>query len=546
MPIIDSLASVAAAPDITIIGSGPVGLAVALGCAKSGRSVCVIESGGRNIERSAERLSRAEIVDARRHDSMEIAVRRGLGGTSRLWGGRIVPLDEIDFDCRYAEEGAEWPIKHSDLLAEYASAAEFFGLANGDFESPVPGFTLPSGACIADLELWCPETDMARLHLAKLNAPNGPRVLLGATVIGLEFDDKSRRVNRIVIATADGRHAIPVKTLVLAGGGLESTRLLLSEQRRHPHLFGGIGGSLGRYYMGHISGKIASLSLTRPRDVEFLDFFLKPRGGYARRRFTFERQVLKESGIQNVALWIDNPPFYQAAHRSGALSLVYLALAIGPIGRRLVSEAVRTSHVGRAPGNLLKHIGNIFSVPIRTAGDIFHVLRDRYISKPKRPGFIIRNDAGRYALHYHAEQRPNADSRVTLADSTDELGVPRLKIDLRYRPDDAVSVLKAHVLLNTALTESGHGSLEYWQPEAERIDHVMSQASDGIHQIGTTRMSASPQTGVVDEHCRVHGIDNLYVASSSVFPTSGQANPTFAAVALALRLARRLSILRDT
>ncbi len=545
MPIFDDLTSVASTPDITVVGSGPAGLAVALSCAKAGRSVCVIESGGRNVERAAERLSRAEIVDARRHVPMDIAVRRGLGGTSSLWGGRIVPLDEIDFDRRFVGEDAEWPIKHSDLSVGYSDAAEFFGLPDADFKSQVVGFSLPAGVHTADLELWCPETDMARLHLAQLDAPNGPRVLLGATVVGLEFDESNRRVRRVVIATADGRRTIPVKNLVLAGGGLESTRLLLSEQRRYPQMFGGVDGPLGRYYMGHISGKIASIALAKPPDVESLDFFLARCGGFARRRFTFDRQVLHDSSIQNIALWIDNPPFDWAAHRSGTLSLVYLALAIGPIGRRLVSEAVRASHVGPTPGNYLKHIRNIFSAPHRTAREIFHVLRDRYVSKPRRPGFIIRNEAGRYALHYHAEQRPNADSRVTLADSTDELGVPRLKIDLRYRRDDAASVVKAHVLLNAALTESGHGSLEYWQPETKRIDHVMDQASDGIHQIGTTRMSASSKTGIVDQHCRVHGIDNLYLASTSVFPTSGQANPTFTAVALALRLARRLSTLRD-
>ncbi|MCP2802701.1 GMC family oxidoreductase, partial [Salmonella enterica subsp. enterica serovar Typhimurium] len=79
--------------------------------------------------------------------------------------------------------------------------------------------------------------------------------------------------------------------------------------------------------------------------------------------------------------------------------------------------------------------------------------------------------------------------------------------------------------------------LEYWMPEAERIDAVLSQAADGFHQIGTARMAAHWRDGVVDPRCRVFGTDNLYVASSAVFPSSGQANPTLTIVALSARIA---------
>jgi choline dehydrogenase-like flavoprotein len=64
--------------------------------------------------------------------------------------------------------------------------------------------------------------------------------------------------------------------------------------------------------------------------------------------------------------------------------------------------------------------------------------------------------------------------------------------------------------------------------------------SGSRHHLGTTRMSDDPKTGVVDANCRVHGVANLYVAGSSVFPTSGYANPTLTIVALALRLGDEL------
>jgi choline dehydrogenase-like flavoprotein len=68
----------------------------------------------------------------------------------------------------------------------------------------------------------------------------------------------------------------------------------------------------------------------------------------------------------------------------------------------------------------------------------------------------------------------------------------------------------------------------------------MRSASDGFHQIGLTRMAEHPTDGVVDANCKAFGVDNLFIASSSVFRTAGQANPTFSAVALGLRLADHL------
>lgn len=63
-----------------------------------------------------------------------------------------------------------------------------------------------------------------------------------------------------------------------------------------------------------------------------------------------------------------------------------------------------------------------------------------------------------------------------------------------------------------------------------------SSMEGGKHHMGTTRMHADPKRGVVHPDCGVHAIANLYVADSSVFPTSGYANPTLTIVALALRL----------
>lgn len=84
-----------------------------------------------------------------------------------------------------------------------------------------------------------------------------------------------------------------------------------------------------------------------------------------------------------------------------------------------------------------------------------------------------------------------------------------------------------------------YSSIIRWTPWNE----IGNNWSVNGHHIGTTRMSASsePTQGVVDENLKIHGIDNLYVAGASVFPTAGVSNPTLTIVALSIRLAEHLT-----
>jgi choline dehydrogenase-like flavoprotein len=142
------------------------------------------------------------------------------------------------------------------------------------------------------------------------------------------------------------------------------------------------------------------------------------------------------------------------------------------------------------------------------------------------------------SLMYHGEHLPNDDSYVEPTSSHDQLGVPRLRTHLRFSENDVENVLRAHRALDEFLREHALGRLVYRHDDLRAA--VRAQLSGGYHQAGTTRMSDSPQDGVVDRNLAVHGFDDLYVASSSVFVTSGQANSTFMVIALALRLVDHL------
>jgi choline dehydrogenase-like flavoprotein len=124
--------------------------------------------------------------------------------------------------------------------------------------------------------------------------------------------------------------------------------------------------------------------------------------------------------------------------------------------------------------------------------------------------------------------------------------MPRVALDWRLSPIDKRSVRVTMEALDGELRRLDLGTCtpEPWLaedgPDWEVDPLISNHPIGGFHHMGTTRMAASPRAGVVDADCRVHGVANLYVAGSSVFPTGGWANPTLTIVALALRLADHL------
>ena len=125
-----------------------------------------------------------------------------------------------------------------------------------------------------------------------------------------------------------------------------------------------------------------------------------------------------------------------------------------------------------------------------------------------------------------------------LSEARDQLGQRRLRVDWRMSEADVLSLQKAYGVLAEELDRTGTGVLNY--DPATVAERARAEGAYGGHHIGAARMSASPEDGVVDSQCRVHGVGNLHLASAAVFPTSGQANPTLTLLALTLRLAARL------
>jgi choline dehydrogenase-like flavoprotein len=133
---------------------------------------------------------------------------------------------------------------------------------------------------------------------------------------------------------------------------------------------------------------------------------------------------------------------------------------------------------------------------------------------------------------------------VFLSEDRDAFGMRRLVVDWRMSESDIRSVVESHRIFAGAILGSGVGELRFFD---EDLDAAARRCVPvGGHHIGTARMADNPSLGVVDHRCRLHEATNAYVASSAVFPTSGQANPTLTIVALAIRLADHLKRLHKS
>jgi choline dehydrogenase-like flavoprotein len=140
----------------------------------------------------------------------------------------------------------------------------------------------------------------------------------------------------------------------------------------------------------------------------------------------------------------------------------------------------------------------------------------------------------------YCEHAPNSQSRIYLSHERDRLQMNRLVLDWKVGSEETKSLIRLQELVNSSLKKAQTGYLDNTSQPLSDLRYT-----DASHHIGTTRMSDDPRTGVVDRDCRVRGIRNLFIAGSSIFPTSGYANPTLTIVAVAIRLAEHLKSIRD-
>lgn len=507
--------------DVCVVGGGPAGLSIAQELNDRGLSVVVLEAGEGPYDRHDRRMWPHSILDHLRgaqalargtsdgepYFPLRMSRARGLGGSTNALKGhglRARPLDAFDFEQRL---GASWPIGYQEFDAHVERAMTWCGL-DGDLHP----------------EVWNASPLIAgEERLERLTILDGPRdAFTGAAVQGVSASDvrlithavavelslTGRAFDRVLARTLGGNSfSVASKRCIVAAGGIDNARLLLAS----PGVLTRMGPSadnVGRYFMEH-PHYAAGYILPASRDsAEHINAVLRAPAGSEMVIALSDDVVGKHHLFRSV---FELAPTYREAADPGvrAAGSLLRMVPFGPFkGRGRVKEV---------------------SAALRGSRSLAATARARLSSSREKDAF---------ALLTMSEQPPIASSRVTLSDRRDAVGLPLPALHWEVRDDEFASMRRTLAILGGIVESHGLGEVRsIWDQGLSRPPVVHG----GWHHMGTTRMTADPDAGVVDSDCRVHGIDGLFVAGSSVFPTGGFVNPTLTLVALGLRLADHLS-----
>lgn len=509
--------------DVCIAGAGVAGITIARELIGTKLDVCLLESGGADFERDTQALYEGENLGRPYYDLDESRLRF-FGGTTVVWGGRCVPLNAIDFERRDWVPYSGWPFAKDDLTAYYRRAQQAVELGPGIYDEQaweLLGITPPAfNPAEVRTDFWHFDRAFARYgfaHCRDLQAAPNVRILLHANVTNIQIDSDAIRVDHADIATLQGRKGrVRAKIYILAAGGIENARLLLVSRGVQPNGIANQHDLVGRFFMEHPHGRAAQVFTPDP--YRLWTMYRKRFGRDGRQYAPILRAgegLQKREGILNSCTAIK-------CQRTPELGL--------PIGKALY-RSIKARTDSDARGRTMWRV-------YKWANALSHRLSDPLVRRMQ-----LASGRGGLYLIVRAEQAPNPHSRVVLSDRRDALGVPQADLDWRLSPLDKRSVAVLAEALDNEFQRLGLGRvrIQDWLRDGTTtwpLDPTVSNHPiGGYHHIGTTRMATDPKRGVVDADGRVHGIANLYIAGSSVFPTAGWANPTLTIIALSLRLA---------
>jgi choline dehydrogenase-like flavoprotein len=506
--------------DVCIVGAGPAGISIARELIGNGAQVWLLESGGRDMERRAQRLNNGQSVGYPIHRTHQSRIR-AFGGTSRHWtrpgdgSWAARPLDPIDFEVRPGIRYSGWPFDRTHLDQYYAQAQEVGRLGPFDYDARrwadqerTPPLPLLPGA-VETTVFQHGTADFDGYYEEIVRAPN-VTLMLHASVVDLATDGDPGLVDRVEVRREDGsRFFVRPRLVVLAAGGIENPRLLLlSDSPIHRNGLGNDHDLVGRFFAERMSGQTGHIIPASPELIGRAGLYPvhEPAPGVlVQGALRVRDDVQRERQLLNCAF------FLVARNHSITSEAVRSVATLAKAWRRRPLPAGMSGHLRNAATGL---------------GDLGAYARDRL----RRPARDV------LALHAQGEQAPNPDSRVTLGTRRDRFGLPTARVDWRPAASDRASIRATQEAIDEALRGAGLGHVELMLGD----EHPALLLEGNYHHLGATRMHTDPSMGVVDADCRVHGIRNLYVAGSSVFPTYGCSNPTLTVVALALRLADHL------
>ena len=504
---------------IAIIGAGAAGITLALELSQKFSEVLLFESGSLDFEQQTQVLYDGPNLGHGGPDLISSRLRY-FGGSTNHWAGQCAPLDAVDFEANADPTYSGWPITLKDLAPYYARAypycelgtykehSQFFENAASHTQSVVGGPEFE----LAEFR-YSPPTKFGERYRAALASSDRIKVYLNANLTDLSVFDNGLRVSALEVQTLTGRKMrVTADCYVLACGGIENARILLNCNKFYKNGLGNENDLVGRFFMDHLD---AGGGYIFPSDEHFTlgDFsFLAGHDEKTKISLAFANSaetVMKRQRLP-CSLFLQ-PEFAESSAVVRAMSSpAFLAV------RELVKN-VGAAHFSRRTVEL--GCGALDD-PKQVAMALYYRATDSFRNRGMLKSIFVRLEGG---------QMPNPESRVVLTDKVDVLGMRRVGLDWRVTDAEHQS------LHNTAMEFArGVGLAGLGRMRVHTMDEI--QPSTAYHHMGTTRMSRNSKSGVVDENCCVHGIANVFVAGSSIFPISGRVNPTLTIVALAIRL----------
>lgn len=519
--------------DICLIGAGAAGITIARELAGSALRVCLVEGGGSQYEyQESQQLYAGNSVGV--PVALEAGRLRFLGGTTNHWGGRCATLDEQDFRQRDWIPHSGWPIDRAELDPYYLRARQVCGfsspwLSDQDTLSYL-NVTLPAfnqewlrpflwhyTPVMKDAPAW----HWATAYGPLLQQSSNIRTLLHANFAAFTTSGDRTRVRSLTVQSINGVSArIDAAKFVVCCGGIENARLLLLAAEANSGGFGNNHDLVGRFFMQHPrgpSGLIVSPGLMSQTQAQF-NLLLGRDGLVYEVGLTMAPQLQQQERLLNCSGVFQ----YQGDPDSGVA---------------IAQDIWRSLKDGKWPPDIGDKVGRVAA----DFGDVVRGLEHRIAAGHSMDLEGSNGIPSRSAiLLLDLEQAPNPESRITLAAERDVLGLKRVQANWQLGEMERRTAARFASFVGAEFARLGIGRcrIEPWLQD-DRLP-MRTALHETYHYIGTTRMADDPSAGVTDRNCAVHGMQNLFVAGSSVFPTAGQANPTLTIVALALRLADHL------
>lgn len=483
--------------DICIVGAGAAGLSIALELNQTPLKVILLESGGFDFDMEIQQLNYGE-TSGQKYFPLQSSRLRFFGGTTGHWQGMCSPYDPIDFKKREYVPHSGWPISRADLDPFYARANKILKLGPyeytlGYWKNKIPNFEpFPLDTDVIWNKIWQKNPiRMGKEYKEDIIASRNIFLYTHATAVNIMVKSNFAEVDEIRVRNHAAKNIkVKAKHYLLACGAIQNARLLLASNTQISTGLGNENDLVGRYFMEHFEMICSELRLFKPF----------PTALYSIGKVKAELAITEDTQVKNKIL-NGTAKFRPKDVYANVDSSIEKWKDSDP--RKAIKELEHSNWLTK-----------------------FFRLKSKIVEPES------------FLLETRMEQAPNPNSRVTLGQEKDKLGMPFAHLHWELSALDKRSLRKIHEIIGTQMAISGLGRVKLAEFLQDENDMTFPENTNpGWHHMGTTRMSLDPKKGVVNENCRVHGLTNLFVAGSGCFVTAGSPNPTLTLVALSLKLA---------